>query len=671
MKEAFSKTLIVISWLVILTYFYLTIQINTVVFSNFLNLTIGIYSLFLGTLVYFKAGSYPSSFSFLLLSVSICFTFIFIYSNDLRLKYVGLAFLVLCPALLYFFLYSFIQVKNNYFFKMNLIFLIIVSAISELAFFTKILADHSLVILLASTIISCFLIILKEKNFFFQSKDYYLLSISILLSYFPFTLFYFLSTLYENISYPFSFLRYFSLLSVIVFPTAIAYLLIRSKIIVFKHDSHLIISSILCTVLFTISLFLLDLDENKRIIIILLFSIMMVINLFLNMKLKDIKIKKIKKRTRNLSNEKIELLNQVTYSNLSNTVSKLILKSLTQSTEVEDILVVAQSDSNFVIVCEKGTSRSKSIKKIIKSMKIKMQQLEIENQSYLCIPVPQSTEVVWVFLGQRKNHTRFSKLDIDIVIETVEQYNVILNMIKLIHESQQKYISSSFVTNNLIQTKLFNSIESEKMNYANYLHDSILQSIIGLNTLVSNLTGDSEITDLIDIEFAKLVQSIRNQIFDTFPSTLYNVSFEDNIKILMADFDKKKPDNFESLLLNISVKKELPKHIIAPAYRIIKELNENILKHSLATLASTNIFTSNQHLHIIVEDNGIGIKDYKKFEESSFHPKQHIGLLSIKNDLNWLNGSFEIVRKTNSEIGTTIRIKIPLEVEVAHEHIID
>lgn len=304
-------------------------------------------------------------------------------------------------------------------------------------------------------------------------------------------------------------------------------------------------------------------------------------------------------------------------------------------------------------------------------MKIKMQQLEIENQSYLCIPVPQATEVVWVFLGQRKNHTRFSKLDIDIVIETVEQYNVILNMIKLIHESQQKYISSSFVTNNLIQTKLFNSIESEKMNYANYLHDSILQSIIGLNTLVSNLTGDSEITDLIDIEFAKLVQSIRNQIFDTFPSTLYNVSFEDNIKILMADFDKKKPDNFESLLLNISVKKELPKHIIAPAYRIIKELNENILKHSLATLASTNIFTSNQHLHIIVEDNGIGIKDYKKFEESSFHPKQHIGLLSIKNDLNWLNGSFEIIRKTNSEIGTTIRIKIPLEVEVAHEHIID
>lgn len=670
MKDTFSKALILIAWVVIIVYSFSTVSIHTYMVSNSFKLIIGTYLLSIGTLVYFKARDYPPSISFLLLSISTCFTLIFIHSDNLILNKVGLAFLVLCPALLYFFLCSFIQGKKNSFFQINLLVLTIISAISELAFFTKYFANCSLIILLVSTLISCFLIIFKAKSFFFQSKDYYLLSISILFSYFPFTLFYFLYTIYENISYPFSFLSYFSLFSVIIFPTTIAYLLIRSKIIVFKHDSYLIISSILCTVMFTISLFLLDLDENKKIIIILLFSIMMAVNLLINTKLKNKKLKKLKEITRNLSNERIELLNQITYSNLSNTVSKLILKSLTQSTEVEDILVTTQSDSNYIVICEKGTKISKSVKKMMKHMKVEIQQLEIENQAYLCIPIPQSNEVVWVFLGQRKNHTRFSKLDIDIVIETVEQYNVILNMIKLIHESQQKYISSSFVTNNLIQAKLFNNIESEKMNYANYLHDHILQSIISLSTLVSNLTGDSEITDLIDREFTRLVQSIRNQIFDTFPSTLYNVSFEDNIKILMADFDKKKPDKIESLILKISVKKELPKHIIAPAYRMIKELNENILKHSVATVATTTLFTQNQYLHIIVEDNGIGIKDYKKFEESSFHPKQHIGLLSIKNDLNWLNGSFELVRKTNSEIGTKIRIKIPLKEEVAHEHII-
>ncbi|MFC0232855.1 ATP-binding protein [Vagococcus entomophilus] len=671
MKDTFSKALILIAWVVIIVYSFSTVSIHTYMVSNSFKLIIGTYLLFIGTLVYFKARNYPPSINFLLLSISTCFTLIFIHSDNLILNKVGLAFLVLCPALLYFFLYSFIQGKKSIFFQMNLLVLTIISAISELVFLTKYFANCSLIILLVSTLISCFLIIFKAKSFFFQSKDYYLLSISILFSYFPFTLFYFLSTIYENISYPFSFLSYFSLFSVIIFPTTIVYLLIRSKIIVFKHDSYLIISSILCTVMFTISLFLLDLDENKKIIIILLFSIMMAVNLLINTKLKNKKLKKLKEITRNLSNERIELLNQITYSNLSNTVSKLILKSLTQSADVEDILVTTQSDSNYIVICEKGTKISKSVKKMMKHMKIEIQQLEIENQAYLCIPVPQPSEVVWVFLGQRKNHVRFSQFDIDIIIETTEQYTMILNMMKLLHESQQKYISSSFITNNLIQTKLFNNIESEKMNYANYLHDHILQSIIGLSTLVSNLTGDSEITDLIDREFTRLVQSIRNQIFDTFPSTLYNVSFEDNIKILMADFDKKKPDKIESLILKISVKKELPKHIIAPAYRIIKELNENILKHSLATVATTTLFTQNQYLHIIVEDNGIGINDYKKFEEISFQPKQHIGLLSIKNDLNWLNGSFELVRKTNSEIGTKIRIKIPLKEEVAHEHTVD
>lgn len=669
MKDTFSKTLIMIAWVVIIVYSFSTVSIDAYMVSNSFSLIIGTYLLFLGTLVYFKSGSYPPSISFLLLSVSTSFTFIFIYSDNLILNKVGLAFLVLCPALLYFFLYSFIQGKKNNFFQINLLVLVIISTISELAFFTKYFANYSLIILLVSTIISCFLIIFKEKSFFFQSKDYYLLSLSILLSYVPFTLFYFLSIFFE--SFHLAILAYLSIFTVITFPTAIAYLLVRSKVIILKHDNYLLLSSILCIILFAIALFLFDLDEKSRVLITLLFSIMMATNLIINTKLKNKKLKKLKAITRNLSNERIELLNQITYSNLSNTISELILRNLTQSTNADDILVIAQSEDSYVIICEKGTRISKSVKKMIKRMTIEIQQLEIENQAYLCIPIPQSIEVVWVFLGQRKNHARFSKLETEIVIETIEQYTVILSMIKSLHKSQQKYVTSSFVTNNLIQAKLFNNIESEKMNYANYLHDNILQSIIGLNTLVSNLTGNSEITDMIDIEFKKLVQSIRSQIFDTFPSTLYNVSFEQNIKILMADFDRRRPDKFESFLLNISVKKELPKHITAPAYRIIKELNENILKHSLATVAITTIFTQNQYLHIIVEDNGIGINDYKKFEEISFHPKQHIGLLSIKNDLNWLNGSFELVRKTNSEIGTKIRIKIPLKEEVTHEHIVD
>jgi two-component system sensor histidine kinase ComP len=670
LKEIFSKILIVISWLVTIIYLVLTLLFKPFVFLNFLNLAIGVYSLFLGTFIYFKAKNYPPAFNFLLFSISICFCFM--YSYDLDSKQVGLTFLVLCPVLLYFFLYSFIQAKNNLFFKITLVLLISTSAISMYASFTKKLADISLVVLMIATIFACLFILLKEKNYFFQSSDFCMLNLSILLSYFPLTLIYFLFSFsyLKNGSHTFSFLVCISLLSVLVFPSTIAYILIKNKIIILKHDYQPLLINLLCTVLFAITLYLVRINENKRFVISSLFFIISTINSLLNIHLNDKRVQKINKLFKNFSNEKVELLNQLTYSKLVNGLAQLILKSLTHTIEIDSILVIYQSDNKYMTICEKNSHLSKSMKKQIKNMKIQTQQLKSKKYVYLCIPIKHSTEIIWVFLGQRKNYVDFSKLDTNLVVETIEQYGLLLTMTTQLHESQQKYISAPFITDDVIQKKIFSRIESEKMNYANYLHDHILQTIIGLNTLVGNLNGDKEILKVINIEFSKLIQSIRTQTFDIFPSTLYNLTFEENLKILMTDLNKKKPEEMENLCLNMSIKQELPKHIIAPAYRMIKELNENVLKHSLATTATTNVFIHNHQLHIIVEDNGIGINEYlETSQKDTYHPKQHTGILSIKNDLNWLNGSFKYVRKTIPKNRTKIMLKIPLEREATYEYI--
>jgi two-component system sensor histidine kinase ComP len=144
------------------------------------------------------------------------------------------------------------------------------------------------------------------------------------------------------------------------------------------------------------------------------------------------------------------------------------------------------------------------------------------------------------------------------------------------HTNQQKYIDSSLGTTELLQAKLFNNLEKEKTKYTHYLHDSVLQSVIGLHTLVSNLHGDDEIESLVRIEFSKLIRSIRDEVFNISPSTLYYLSFEENIQILIEDFNHKYPE-IEYLLI-YQLNGELPKHLVAPVYRVIKELNENIGK---------------------------------------------------------------------------------------------
>ena len=170
---------------------------------------------------------------------------------------------------------------------------------------------------------------------------------------------------------------------------------------------------------------------------------------------------------------------------------------------------------------------------------------------------------------------------------------------------------------------------------------------------------DDEIESLVRIEFSKLIRSIRDEVFNISPSTLYYLSFEENIQILIEDFNHKYPE-IEYLLI-YQLNGELPKHLVAPVYRVIKELNENIGKHSQATYGITKILNKKNILSIVIEDNGKGIHDYFKIEKNLFKGKEHIGLLSIKNDLKWLNGSFEISPMETVNPGTIIEINIPFE----------
>lgn len=67
-------------------------------------------------------------------------------------------------------------------------------------------------------------------------------------------------------------------------------------------------------------------------------------------------------------------------------------------------------------------------------------------------------------------------------------------------------------------------------------------------------------------------------------------------------------------------------------------------------------------LTLTVEYDGIGLGSLEQLEKEFIHKKGHIGLLSIKNNVNWLNGTFKMIKSEKYTSGTSIRISIPLEV---------
>jgi len=83
-------------------------------------------------------------------------------------------------------------------------------------------------------------------------------------------------------------------------------------------------------------------------------------------------------------------------------------------------------------------------------------------------------------------------------------------------------------------------------------------------------------------------------------------------------------------------------------FRLVQEGMINSLRHGLATVVDIFLFVENNNLIITINDNGKGFKDMNP----------GLGIKGINERLHKLQGEFSI---SNSAIGVTLRIKIPLD----------
>jgi signal transduction histidine kinase len=97
----------------------------------------------------------------------------------------------------------------------------------------------------------------------------------------------------------------------------------------------------------------------------------------------------------------------------------------------------------------------------------------------------------------------------------------------------------------------------------------------------------------------------------------------------------------------------LPRHIEQNLFRIIQELINNVIKHAQATEITLQCIQHEAILVVMIEDNGIGMKD----GTVRYNP-QGMGLANIQTRLSLLDGSMSI--DTEPRRGTIITLEIPL-----------
>jgi two-component system, NarL family, sensor kinase len=88
-------------------------------------------------------------------------------------------------------------------------------------------------------------------------------------------------------------------------------------------------------------------------------------------------------------------------------------------------------------------------------------------------------------------------------------------------------------------------------------------------------------------------------------------------------------------------------------FRIIQEAFNNIIKHSNATIVNLNFKYNQEHLDVLIEDNGSGFTP----SEINYKEKMHAGLINMKNRAKAFGGTLELISSPNS--GTKICITAP------------
>ncbi len=199
----------------------------------------------------------------------------------------------------------------------------------------------------------------------------------------------------------------------------------------------------------------------------------------------------------------------------------------------------------------------------------------------------------------------------------------------------------------------------ERQRIARDLHDSVTQSIFGMNLMARGLKASapdsfkSQLAELENLagdvlkEMRLLLDQLRNAEGES------NVDFAESVRGLCDAFSHRSgPEGGQLLSITLEMPGGiiLPKNIADEALWVLREALQNIIKHSGSRTAHVEI-KKDSRLRVMVRDDGNG------FDVGAI-PHGHYGLRGMRERVLALGGEFEI--KSETGVGTTLLFTLSL-----------
>ena len=210
---------------------------------------------------------------------------------------------------------------------------------------------------------------------------------------------------------------------------------------------------------------------------------------------------------------------------------------------------------------------------------------------------------------------------------------------------------------------LLKAQELERQRIARELHDKVAQNLGALKLSCETFfDGNPEVSDTMSRSVADFsarlgdaISEVRNMSYNMQPLSLEQLGLAHAVDSLCDDLAESGPEavdcsyaGFEKLTLDFDTQINI--------YRFVQEAMNNVGKHAEATSISVRLIVSHPDLIVRIEDDGKGFDVTNRMAEAL--EEKRMGLRSMQERINLLNGHFEIQSQINR--GTKIVARIPI-----------
>ena len=209
-----------------------------------------------------------------------------------------------------------------------------------------------------------------------------------------------------------------------------------------------------------------------------------------------------------------------------------------------------------------------------------------------------------------------------------------------------------------LSQRLMKAQEEERLHLSRELHDESGQVLAALMVELGLIKREPENQEKVEEHLKKISELSHNLQNDLHrlaanlrPASLDHLGLVKALEQYVMDFSNQHSIavDFEAVGLENT---RLPADIETSLFRVVQESLTNVALHANATQADVLISYRNNHVIVVVEDNGVG------FTTAGPSIEKQLGLFGMKERIEMLKGKFTL--ESAPRKGTTINVEVPV-----------